>query len=80
MNKNTFEGSTNPVERNDQERSDHVAQPNPSVLATLIQETPMGVGAVTVDPADDLVSQDVPLDEKIPSNILPVEVTVKDAE
>ena len=80
MNKNAFEGHTNPMERNDQDSSDPVVHPNPSVLAALVQETPMGVGAVTADPADDLVFQDVPRDEKIPSTMPPVDVTGKDVE
>jgi hypothetical protein len=80
MNKNTFEGSTNPMERNDQDRSDPVVHPNPNVLATLIQETPMGEGAVTVDPADDLVFQDVALNQEPPSLIPPVDVTGKNVE
>ena len=78
MNKKTFEGRTNPMERNDQDRSDPLAHPNPSVLATLIQETPTGAGTVTGDPAEDLVFEDAALDEKIPSDLPPAAVTGKD--
>ena len=81
MKKNTFEGSTNPMERNDQDGSAPVlVDPTPSVLASLVQETTTGMGAVTVDPADDLVFQDDALDEKIPSHIPPVQVTAKSPE
>jgi hypothetical protein len=38
MKKNTFEGRTNPMERNDQDRSDPVVASNPSVLAALVQD------------------------------------------
>lgn len=78
MNKNTFEGRTNPMKRNDQDRSDPVAHPNPStVLATLVQETPAGIGFVAVGAEHDAIVDDVLLDEEIPSNIPPVDVTDK---
>lgn len=77
MNKNTFESRTNPMERNDQDRSDPVAHPNPSVLATLVQETPADIGFVAVGAEHDAIVDGVLLDEKIPSNIPPVDVTGK---
>lgn len=78
MNKNTFEGSTNPVERDEHDTSDPVAHPNPSVLATLVQETPAGIGFAAVETEHDAIVDDVRLDEKLPSNIAPVDVTGKD--
>lgn len=78
MNKNTFEGRTNPMERNDQDRSDPVAHPNPSVLANLVQETPTGIGFAAAETEHDAIVTDVVLDEKIPSDIPPVAVTGKD--
>lgn len=74
MNKNTFEGSTNPMERNDQDTSDPAEQPNPSVLATLVQETPMGSGYVAVGAEHDTPAEDVLVDEPTPSNPLPLDV------
>jgi hypothetical protein len=78
MNKKTFEGRTNPMERNDQDKSAPVVQPNPSVLATLVQETPVGGGFAAVEAEHDAIVDDVLMDEKIPSNIPPVDVTSKD--
>lgn len=74
MNKNTFEGSTNPIERNDQDESDPAAQPNPGVLATLVQEAPIGSGDVAVAAEHDTSADDVLVDEQIPSNLLPLDV------
>jgi len=80
MKKNTFEGRTNPMERNDQDRSDPVVASNPSVLAALVQETPTGSGYVAVVPEPDAIVDDVLFDEKIPSDLPSVDVTGKDAE
>lgn len=79
MNKNTFEGGPNQMERNDQDRSDPVAHPNPSVLATLVQETPTDSGFVAVGAEHAAIVDDVLLDEKVPSNIPPVDVADKNA-
>ena len=80
MNKNTFEGRTNPMERNDQERSDPGNHPNPNVLATLVQETPAGSGFVAVEAEHNAIVDDVVLDEQVPSHIPPADVTDKNIE
>jgi hypothetical protein len=79
MEKNNFEGSTNPMERNDQDRNDPAAHPNQSMLATLQPETPEGV-AVTADPADDLIFEDPAQEEKTASKMPPVAVTGSNVE
>lgn len=80
MNKNTFEGTTNPMERNDQAGTDPVVVPNPNALATLVQETPVGSGFVAVEAEQDVIVDDVLLDEKVPSNIPPADATGKNVE
>jgi hypothetical protein len=77
MNKNTFEGSTIPIEENDQDGSDPVVNPNPSVLATLVQGTPTGSGFVAAEAEHEAIVDDVLLDEKVRSNLAPVDVSEK---
>lgn len=88
MNKNIIQDHTNPsedVESTGQDRNAPVVNPNPSVLATLVQETPMGGGFVPEGTEHETVVGDVPLDEKNPSNIptgdviAPVDVASKTA-
>jgi hypothetical protein len=84
MSKNILEGHpSEDVERTDQDRNGPVVNSNPSVLARLVQETPMGRGFVADGPDHEAVVGDVPLEEKSPSNIptvdvnAPVDVTSK---
>jgi hypothetical protein len=74
---NTFEGRTNPMEKNDQDGSDPVVHPNPNVLATLVQETPAGNGFVAAGAEHEAIVDDVLLDDKVRSNIPPVDVPDK---
>lgn len=80
MKDNTFEGRTNPMERNDQDKSNFGAVSNPSVLAALVQDTPTGSGFATVEEEHEEIADNVLSDAKITSNIPPVELASKSVE
>ena len=62
-------------ERNFEEHA-KISDPKGSVLAGLIQQTPMGEGVVTVEPADEVIEHEAPLSDALPYNVPEVETSV----
>jgi len=56
---------------NEQNFEEHakISDPKGSVLAGLVQQTPMGEGVVTVEPADEVTEHEVPLSDALPYNV-----------
>lgn len=81
MNKNILEGRTNPsedMENADQDVNGPAVHANPRELSSPVQETPVGRGFVADGPDHKAVAGKVLWDEKIPSDIPPVETAEKD--
>ena len=62
-------------EQNFEERA-NISDPKGSVLAGLIQQTPMGRGVVTVGPVDEVIVHEAPLSDALPYNVPEGETSV----
>jgi hypothetical protein len=84
MNTKNFEDRVNPaedVERTDQGENGPVVNTSSSVLTSLVQETPLGAGAVAVPPSDEAMihEHEAPSDEKFPSHVAEVDAIAHEA-
>jgi len=63
---------------NEQNFDEHAnaSDPRGSVLAGLVQQTPMGRGVVTVGPLDEVIVPEAPLSDALPYNVPEVETSV----
>jgi hypothetical protein len=63
---------------NEQNFDEHanISDPKGSVLAGLIQQTPMGRGVVAVGPVDEVIVNEAPLSDALPYNVPVVEASV----
>jgi hypothetical protein len=67
------------IERTELGKNSPIGNTNPSVPATLVQGTQMGAEVVSVEPMEDAIVHEEPLDERIPSNVPHVDAIAHEA-
>jgi hypothetical protein len=82
MSIKNLEDRVNPsdgIERTELGKNSPIGNTNPGVSATLVQGTQMGVDVVSVEPMEDAIVHEEPLDERIPSDVTQVDAIAHEA-
>jgi hypothetical protein len=82
MSIKNLEDRVNPsdgIERTELGKNSPIGNTNPGVSATLVQGTRMGVDVVSVEPMEDAIVHEEPLDERIPSDVTQVDAIAHEA-